>query len=85
MEFTFVKSGSTIKPEEIETKSSATTVYIRKNIVETTRTDMDGTETPYYEYDEAKVPKSEYQDYVNEKNRADIDFIALMSDISLYN
>ena len=91
MKMNYVKSESTIKPESIDTTSSKTTVYIRQNIVENIKTDeVSGEETVFYEYEEAKLTKAEYQEYLKEleiidiqKQRADIDYIALMSGIDL--
>ena len=91
MKMNYVKSESTIKPESIDTTSSKTTVCIRKNIIEKERMDKEtGDYTTYYEYDEAKLTKEEYQEYLKEleiidiqKQRADIDYIALMSGIDL--
>ena len=91
MKRNYAKSKSTIKPELIDTTSSKTTVYIRQNIVENIKTDeMTGEKTVFYEYDEAKLTKEEYQEYMKEleiidiqKQRADIDYIALMSGIDL--
>ena len=91
MKLNYVKSESTIKPELIDTTSSKTTVYIRKNIIEKERIDNEtGESTPFYEFDEAKLTKKEYQEYLKEleiidiqKQRADIDYIALMSGIDL--
>ena len=91
MKMNYVKSESTIKPELIDTTCSKTTVYIRKNIIEKERMDKEtGDSTTYYEYDEAKLTKEEYQEYLKEleiidiqKQRADIDYIALMSGIDL--
>ena len=87
----YTKSESTIKPELVDTSSSKTTVYLRKNIIEKERVDEEtGESTPYYEYDEAKLTKEEYKEYLKEseiidiqKQRADIDYIALMSGIDL--
>ena len=87
----YVKSQSSIKPELIDTTSSKTSVYIRQNIVEVEKTnESDDTPTIFYEYDEAKLTKQEYQEYLKEleiidiqKQRADIDYIALMSGIDL--
>ena len=86
MKMNYVKSESTIKPELIDTTSSKTTVYIRKNIIEKET----GDSTTYYEHDEAKLTKEEYKEYLKEleiidiqKQRADIDYIALMSGIDL--
>lgn len=87
----YVKSQSSIKPELIDTTSSKTSVYIRQNIVEVEKTnESDNTSTTFYEYDEAKLTKQEYQEYLKElsiidiqQQRADIDYIALMSGIDL--
>ena len=91
MKLNYVKSSSSVKPELVDTTSSKTTVYIRQNIVENIKTDeMSGKETVFYEYKEAKLTKEEYQEYLKEleiidiqKQRADIDYIALMSGIDL--
>ena len=91
MKLNYVKSQSSVKPDLVDTTSSKTTVYIRKNIVENKKTDeMSGKETVFYEYEEAKLTKAEYKEYLKEleiidiqKQRADIDYIALMSGIDL--
>ena len=91
MKLNYIKSQSSVKPDLVDTTSSKTTVYIRQNIVENIKTDeMSGEETVFYEYDEAKLTKAEYQEYLKEleivdiqKQRADIDYIALMSGIDL--
>ena len=91
MKMNYTKSESTIKPELVDTTYSKTTVYLRKNIIEKERVDEEtGESTPYYEYDEAKLTKEEYQEYLKEleiidiqKQRADIDYIAIMSGIDL--
>jgi heme oxygenase len=66
-------------------------VYLRQNIVENIKTDeMSGKETVFYEYEEAKLTKEEYEEYkkqldiINiEKQRADIDFLALLTGADL--
>ena len=91
MKLNYIKSQSSVEPELVDTTSSKTTVYIRKNIVENKKTDeMSGKETVFYEYEEAKLTKAEYKEYLKEleiidiqKQRADIDYIALMSGIDL--
>ena len=91
MKLNFIKSQSSVKPDLVDTTSSKTTVYIRQNIVENIKTDeMSGEKTVFYEYEEAKLTKAEYQEYLKEleiidiqKQRADIDYIALMSGIDL--
>ena len=91
MKLNYVKSSSSVKPDLVDTTSSKTTVYIRQNIVENIKTDeMSGKETIFYEYEESKLTKAEYQEYLKEleiidiqKQRADIDYIAFMSGVDL--
>lgn len=85
----YIKSESTIKPELIDTISSKKVVYLRKNINEKKR-DIEGESQTYYEYDEAKLTKGEYEEYKIQlatldirQQRADIDYIALMTGVDL--
>lgn len=91
MKLNFIKSQSSVKPDLVDTTSSKVVVYLRQNIVENIKTDeMSGEKTVFYEYEEAKLTKAGYQEYLKEleiidihKQRADIDYIALMSGIDL--
>jgi len=76
-------SESTIRPAEVDTQSSPTTVYLRKDIREVVREDTEGNTVNMYEYLEAAFTPIEYQAYVAEKQRSDIDYLAMMSDIDL--
>ena len=79
MKLNFIKSQSSVKPDLVDTTSSKTTVYIRQNIVEkekavenTNSEDNEATSTTvFYEYDEAKLTKEEYQEYLKELNGSD--------------
>ena len=72
MKLNFVKSQSSVKPDLIDTTSSKVVVYLRQNIIENIKTDeMSGEETVFYEYDEAKLTKEEYQEYLKELNGSD--------------
>lgn len=91
MKLNYKKSQSSIKPDLIDTTSSKKYVYLRKNIVEVNSKDeQSGEDRSYFEYDEAKLTKSEYEEYLKElsildiqQQRADIDYIALMTGIDL--
>lgn len=61
MKLNYVESQSTVKPLEIDIDSSGTGVYIRRNIKEV---DIDG--TIYYQYQEAFITKSEYEQASND-------------------
>ena len=97
MKLNYIKSQSSVKPELVDTTSSKTTVYIRQNIIEkekivenTNSEDNEATSTTvFYEYDEAKLTKEEYQEYLKEleiidiqQQRADIDYIMLMTGLA---
>ena len=90
MKLNYIKSQSSVKPDLVDTTSSKAVVYLRQNIVENIKTDeMSGKETVFYEYEEAKLTKAEYQEYLKEleiidiqKQRADIDYIMLMTGIA---
>lgn len=66
MKLEFYKSLSSVKPELIDATSSKKVVYIRQNIIETQIDD-----TTFYEYDEAKLTKAEYQEYLKELEATD--------------
>lgn len=85
MKLIFNKSQSNIYPELIDENSSKVYTYIRKNVKE-----VEVNEVTMYEYDESKLTKEEYKQYIDylnvinlEKMRADIDYIAFMSDVDL--
>ena len=90
MKLNYIKSQSSVKPDLVDTTSSKAVVYLRQNIVENIKTDeMSGEETVFYEYEEAKLTKQEYQEYLKEleiidiqQQRADIDYIMLMIGIA---
>ena len=72
MKLNFIKSQSSVKPDLVDTTSSKAVVYLRQNIVENIKTDeMSGEETVFYEYEEAKLTKAEYQEYLKELNSSD--------------
>lgn len=89
MKLNYIKSQSSVKPDLVDTTSSKVVVYLRQNIVKNIKTDeMSGEKTVFYEYEEAKLTKAEYQEYLKEleiidiqQQRADIDYIMLMMGI----
>ena len=66
MKLNFIKSQSSVKPELVDTTSSKKIVYIRQNIIEIQKDD-----TTFYEYDEAKLTKDEYKEYLAELETQD--------------
>lgn len=78
MNLDFYKSESTVEPDEVDTISSPTTVYIRKNIRQDTVQDVDGNEFTVWKYDEAKVSRQDFEEYRAEKQEADIAYLYMM-------
>lgn len=63
MEPTYRYSESAVKPVEIEVNKN--TVFLRKDIIEDKRTDIDGNEVIFYTYEEAKMSHEEFNEYSN--------------------
>ena len=69
MKLNYKKSQSSIKPDLIDTTSSKKYVYLRKNVVEiNSKDEQSGEYRSYFEYDEAKLTKEEYEQYLMEMN-----------------
>lgn len=77
------QSESNTMPAEVDLESSPTTVYFRRNIREVERENERGEKYTVYVYDEATMPKSEYASHQAYTNQANIDFIAMMTDVEL--
>ena len=77
------------RPLEVDTESSPTTVYLRKNIEEVPNVDPEGGETEgtHWRYDEAELTPEEYREYSVdvrfEDQQSQIDYIAMMAEIDL--
>lgn len=64
----YIKSQSSVYPTLIDTTSSKKYVYLRQNVVEKQTEETDEETHIYYEYDEAKLTKEEYEQYLKEIN-----------------
>lgn len=63
MEPNYVYAESTVKPSTIEVGVSS--VYLRKDISEETRTDEGGNSIVYYTFQEAVMSAAEFNEYTN--------------------
>lgn len=79
MRFNWYKVTGDDSPKEIDTIGSTTYIYFHRNIQPKT----DAYQTEYYQYDEAKLTPLEYQQYLLEQTRSEVDYLAMMSDIDL--
>lgn len=77
------------KPLSVDTTSSPTTVYLRKNIVPVPNIGPDGEEAEgtHWQYDEAELTPGEYWQYSVDQKQEDmqsqIDYIAMMTDVDI--
>lgn len=89
-----VEGFQTEKPKELDTESSRTTVYLRRNIEEVPNTDMNGdiADGFHWQYEEARLTKDEYKIYsgIMEENKkikddfqSKIDYLAIMGDVEM--
>lgn len=90
MKLNYRKSQSSVYPELIDTTSSKKYVYLRQNVVEMQSDNTDRETYTYYEYEEAKLTKEEYEQYLKElsvldiqQQRADIDYILFMTGLEV--
>ena len=78
-----VRSESPNFPLELDTTSSETTVFVRNNILAEKRTGMDGAVTTMYIYDETQYTREEHGELMAAQNRADIDYLSIMTGVEL--
>lgn len=81
----YYQSESDTMPEEIDTTSSPTTVYLRKNIHTEERADQETGETrTVFVYDEAKMTWRDYDNYMQGKTQADIEYLYMMTGVDYF-
>lgn len=81
----YYPSESDTMPEDIDTTSSPTTVYLHKNIHTEERTDHEtGEARTVFVYDEAKVPRQDYNSYMQGKTQADIEYLYMMTGVDYF-
>lgn len=67
------------RPSLLDTDSSPTTVFIRRNIETFEEYFSETDETKImYRFEEASMPVTDYINYVTEKNKADIEYVFMM-------
>lgn len=82
--FTHHEGSQEEMPLAIDTESSKSIVYLRKNIQQIEKEDKQSGETvTLWSYDEAQLTQDEYALYLGENNSAKIEYVAMISDIDL--
>lgn len=72
LNYKVVRGSQQVRPAELDTTSSPTKVYLRRNIVKTIVPDTAGTATPVqlWQYEEAALTRDEYAQYKAEIDSA---------------
>lgn len=78
-----VRGSQAVRPDEIDTTTSAVVVYQRRNIERITVENTDGSPAELWQYEERELTHDEYVNIQLEQNRADIDFIAMETGVEL--
>lgn len=80
----WITAEATFEPDAVDITTSKVYNYVRRNIREEQREDEEGNSYTVWVYEEMRVAKDEWEPYKSvERNIANIDYIAMMSDIEI--
>jgi hypothetical protein len=77
------QSESMIRPDPVCLDWSPNNVYLHRNVHEEERKNLNGSTYTMWVYEEAKLSRADYAIYASEQVQANVDYIAVMSDIDL--
>lgn len=76
-----IEGSQTERPLEVDTTSSKTVVYLRKNIERVEKEDEQGNKYELWEYDEAQLTPDEYSIFLQEDIQSKVEYLIMMSDL----
>lgn len=80
----WITAEATFEPDVVDITTSKVYNYVRRNIREEQREDEEGNSYTVWVYEEMRVAKDEWELYKSmERNTANIDYIAMMSDVEI--
>ena len=79
--YTHTQGSQAERPQEIDTTSSKSVVYLRKNIERVEHEDEQGNKYELWEYDEAKLTQPQYSMYLQEDTQSKVEYLIMMSDL----
>lgn len=80
----WITAEATFEPDAVDITTSKVYNYVRRNIREEQRENEEGNSYTVWVYEEMRVAKDEWELYKSaERNTANIDYIAMMSDIEI--
>ena len=76
-----IEGSQAERPLEIDTTSSKSVVYLRKNIERVEHEDEQGNKYELWEYDEAQLTPDEYSIFLQEDIQSKVEYLIMMSDL----
>lgn len=76
-----IEGSQAERPLEIDTTSSKSVVYLRKNIERVEKEDEQGVKYEVWSYDEAKLTQAQYSLYLQEDTQSKVEYLIMMSDL----
>lgn len=76
-------SEGATKPDEVCLNWSPKNVYLHRNIEQIEKTDEQGNAYLVWAYEEAKLSRADYAIYAAELAQANVEYVAVMTDIDL--
>ena len=81
IKYTHVIGSQSERPLEVDTISSKTVVYLRKNIERVEDEDPEGNIRYSWEYDEAQLTPEQYSIYLQENTLSKVEYLIMMDDV----
>jgi hypothetical protein len=69
------------RPLEVDTTSSKSVVYLRKNIERVEKEDEQGNKYELWSYDEAQLTPDEYSIFLQEDTQSKVEYLIMMLDL----
>jgi len=76
-----IEGSQAERPLEVDTTSSKSVVYLRKNIERVEHEDEQGNVYELWEYDEAQLTPDEYSIFLQEDIQSKVEYMIMMSDL----
>lgn len=76
-----IEGSQAERPLEVDTTSSKSVVYLRKNIERVEHEDEQGNKYELWEYDEAQLTPDEYSIFLQEDTQSKVEYLIMMLDL----
>jgi hypothetical protein len=76
-----IEGSQSERPLEVDTISSKSVVYLRKNIERVEKEDEQGIKYEVWSYDEAQLTPDEYSIFLQEDTQSKVEYLIMMLDL----